>query len=157
MYLNMVQMLPEGQLIHSGVRRIEYLEDPNHDGWEIDRDNNRLVFSGLTSFTTEYGVVIIRERLEQILPMNRLRLSLLEDVNNAPPEQMGANPIVNVNIPHLEFLIPQHEVQFNQAEMVADSEVEINFSFEDEEDVEEDPEEDPNRLLEEGEFRPNGR
>jgi hypothetical protein len=53
-------------------------------------------------------------------------------------------------------LIPQHEVQFNQAEMVADSEVEINFSFEDEEDVEEDPEEDPNSLLEEGEFRPNG-
>ncbi|KAK2384405.1 hypothetical protein QL285_071750 [Trifolium repens] len=88
--------------------------------------------------------------------MNRLRLSLLEDVNNAPPEQMGANPIVNVNIPHPELLIPQHEVQFNQAEMVADSEVEINFSFEEEEDVEEDPEEDSNSLLEEGELRPNG-
>jgi hypothetical protein len=38
--------------------------------------------------------------------------------------------------------------------MVADNEVEINFSFEEEE---EDPEEDPNSLLEEGEFRPNGR
>jgi hypothetical protein len=152
MYLNMVQMLPGGQLIHSGVRRIEYLEDPNHDGWEIDRDNNRLVFSGLTSSTTEYGVMIIRERLEQILPMNRLRLSLLGDVNNAPPEQMGADPIVNMNVPHQELLIPQHEVQFNQAEMVADNEVEINFSFEEEED----PEEDPNSLLEEGEFRPNG-
>ncbi|WJX77494.1 hypothetical protein P8452_60796 [Trifolium repens] len=148
----MVQMLPGGQLIHSGVRRIEYLEDPNHDGWEIDRDNNRLVFSGLTSSTTEYGVMIIRERLEQILPMNRLRLSLLGDVNNAPPEQMGADPIVNMNVPHQELLIPQHEVQFNQAEMVADNEVEINFSFEEEED----PEEDPNSLLEEGEFRPNG-
>jgi hypothetical protein len=153
MYLNMVQMLPGGQLVHSGIRRIEYLEDPNHDGWEIDRDNNRLVFSGLTSSTTEYGVMIIRERLEQILPMNRLRLSLLGDVNNAPPEQMGADPIVNMNVPHQELLIPQHEVQFNQAEMVADNEVEINFSFEDEE---EDPEEDPNSLLEEGEFRPNG-
>jgi hypothetical protein len=129
------------------------LEDPNHDGWEIDRDNNRLVFSGLTSSTTEYGVMIIRERLEQILPMNRLRLSLLGDVNNAPPEQMGADPIVNMDVPHQELLIPQHEVQFNQAEMVADNEVEINFSFEEEE---EDPEEDPNSLLEEGEFRPNG-
>ncbi|WJX89838.1 hypothetical protein P8452_71803 [Trifolium repens] len=148
----MVQMLPGGQLVHSGVRRIEFLEDPNHDGWEIDRDNNRLVFSGLTSFTTEYGVVIIRERLEQILPMNMLRLSLLGDVNNAPPEQMGANPIVNMNVPHQELLIPQHEVQFNRAEMVADSEVEMNFSFEEEED----PEEDPNSHLEEGEFRSNG-
>ncbi|WJX77495.1 hypothetical protein P8452_60797 [Trifolium repens] len=126
-------MLPGGQLIHSEVRRIEYLEDPNHDGWKIDRDNNRLVFSRLTSFTTEYGVVIIRERLEQMLPMNRLRLSLLGDVNNAPPEQMGADPIVNMNVPHQELLIPQHE---------------INFSFEEEED--------PNSLLEEGEFRPNG-
>jgi hypothetical protein len=65
---------------------------------------------------------------------------------------MGADPIVNMNVPHQELLIPQHEVQFNQAEMVAemvaDNEVEINFSFEEEED--------PNSLLEEGEFRPNG-
>jgi hypothetical protein len=56
-------MMPRGQLVHSGVRKMDFFEDPNHDGWEINRDNNRLVFIRLTSCTTEYGVVIIRERL----------------------------------------------------------------------------------------------
>jgi hypothetical protein len=118
---------------------MEFFEDPNHDGWEIDCDNNRLVFTRLTSCTIEYGVVIIRERLEQVLPMNRLHLSLLEDVNNAPPGQVGANPIVNVNVPHQELLIPQNKVQIDQAEMVAENEAEMNFSFEEVEDPEEDP------------------
>ncbi|WJX12661.1 hypothetical protein P8452_03132 [Trifolium repens] len=63
-------------------------------------------------------------------------------------QQVEANPIVNVNVPR-ELLIPQHEVQFNQLEMVADSEVEMNFSFE------EDSKENPNSHLEEGEFHPN--
>jgi hypothetical protein len=61
--LSIVQMMPRGQLVHSGVRKMDFFEDPNHDGWEINRDNNRLVFIRLTSCTTEYGVVIIRERL----------------------------------------------------------------------------------------------
>ncbi|WJX62518.1 hypothetical protein P8452_47504 [Trifolium repens] len=81
---------------------------------------------------------------------------ILEDVNNAPPGQVGANLILNVNVPRQELLIPQNEVQINQAEMVTDNEVELNFSFEEEEDPEEDSEEDPNSLWEEGEFRPNG-
>jgi broad specificity polyphosphatase/5'/3'-nucleotidase SurE len=64
---------------------------------------------------------------------------------------VGANPIVNVNVPHQELLIPQNKVQIDQAEMVAENEAEMNFSFEEEED----PEEDPNSYWEEGEFRPN--
>ncbi|WJX68205.1 hypothetical protein P8452_52595 [Trifolium repens] len=121
-------MMPRGQLVHSGVRKMDFFEDPNHDGWEINRDNNRLVFIRLTSCTTEY-----------------------EYVNNAPPGQVRANPIVNVNVPHQELLISQNEVQIDQAEMVAENEAEMNFSFEEEED----PEEDPNSYWEEGEFRPN--
>jgi hypothetical protein len=52
---------------------------------------------------------------------------------------VGANPIVNVNVPHQELLIPQNKVQIDQAEMVAENEAEMNFSFEEVEDPEEDP------------------
>ncbi|GAU29926.1 hypothetical protein TSUD_148350 [Trifolium subterraneum] len=102
-------MMPGGHLVHSGVRRIEYLENPDHDGWEIDRENNCLTYSGTTCFSTEFGVIIIRERLENFLPLDRLRLTLLVDNNNAPPVQVGVNPIVNVNVPQ-EPLIPQNEL-----------------------------------------------
>jgi hypothetical protein len=146
-------MMPGGHLVHSGVRRIEYLENPDHDGWEIDRENNCLTYSGTTCFSTEFGVIIIRERLENFLPLDRLRLTLLADNNNAPPVQVGVNPIVNVNVPQ-EPLIPQNEVQVNHVEVAAENEAEMTFSFE--EDLEEDPEEDPNSYWEEGEFRPNG-
>ncbi|MCI48845.1 hypothetical protein A2U01_0070088, partial [Trifolium medium] len=74
---------------------------------------------------------------------------------NASSGQVGANPIMNVNVPQ-ELLIPQNEVQVERAEMVVENEVEMNFSFEKEEDPDEDPEEDPYSYLEEGGFRPNG-
>ena len=81
-------MMPGGHLVHSGVRRIEYLENPNHDGWKIGRENNCLTYFGTTCFSTEFGVIIIRERLENFLPLDRLRLTLLADNKNVPLVQV---------------------------------------------------------------------
>jgi hypothetical protein len=60
-------MMPGCHSAHSGIRQIEYLEDPDHDAWEIDRVNNCLSFNGVTSMTIAYGVVLVYETLEQVL------------------------------------------------------------------------------------------
>jgi hypothetical protein len=62
-------MMPGGPLAHSRICWIEYLEDPNHDGWEIDLNSQMLCLNWLVRMTMRFGgglspdTVMVRETL----------------------------------------------------------------------------------------------
>ncbi|PNY13122.1 hypothetical protein L195_g009770 [Trifolium pratense] len=116
-----------------GVRQIEFIEEAGIDPWEIDGVNISLIFNGLVNMATGYGVSLVRETLEQPVPLERLYLSL---------HQMFATP--------QQPLVPQNEVPVVVPDEVVEDDNGMNFMSE-----EEDPEEDPYLHWEEGEFRPN--
>lgn len=131
-----------GDLAHSGTRRIEFLEEPDHDVWEINLATQTLYFTGLVRITTLFAgyptcTSITRETVEIMLPLERLHMAL-HDFAEAPHGPVGPEP--------QEPFVPPVVDPVGVAE---------NGAGEDLAPVEEDPEE----YLEEGEFiggDPNG-
>ncbi|PNX87290.1 hypothetical protein L195_g043377 [Trifolium pratense] len=141
-------MNPDVFLAHSGVRRIEFIEEACIDPWEIDGVNRSVIFNRLVSMATGYSVLVVRETLEQPLPLERLYLSLHQMFGNTPLAQRGVNPL-NVAAPQ-QPLVPQNEVPVVVPDEVVEDDNGMNFMSE-----EEDPKEDPYLRWEKGEFCPN--
>ncbi|RHN45424.1 hypothetical protein MtrunA17_Chr7g0231041 [Medicago truncatula] len=86
--------MPGRHLAHSGTRRIEFLEDPRRDVWEINLATQTLIFTGLVHTTTGFGgqpttTIVTHETTEMILPFQRLYLAL-HDIGVVPP--VGPDP-----------------------------------------------------------------
>jgi hypothetical protein len=141
-------MMPGRYLAHSGTRRIEFLEDPRDDVWEINLATQTLIFTGLVRTTTGFGgqpttTIVTHETTEMILPLQRLYLAL-HDMGVVPP--VGPDP--------QEPIVPPVVDPVDVAEQGGGG-----VHAPEEEDPEEEPEEDPEEYLEEGEFiggDPNG-
>jgi hypothetical protein len=75
-----LQIMPE-PLDHSGIRRIECLEDTGDAVWELDRASQTLRFTGLVKTTEGIGGLLVSSiihhiTLEMVLPLERMIMAL---------------------------------------------------------------------------------
>ena len=72
-----LQMMPGESLNHSGIRKIECLEELGDAVWELDRASQTLTFTGLVRTTEGIGGLVVSSvihhvTLEIVLPLERM-------------------------------------------------------------------------------------